>query len=188
MNDLDGGKIKIFRFTRQVWGVNSSPYVALLAFKRLVEENPTDASPVTLNAVKENRYMDDVLFASNNLLDAVNFAKEGTELFKNRGFNLRKRASNSHAKSVLQHVLICDQAPSVSKIDIGNQPLPDSSAWELSWDPEAYVLKIGGQKFAEASIRREMTSLLASQFDPLAIVSPLLLGETDSAKGCSVGH
>ena len=46
-NDLDGGKIKIYRFTCHVWGVNSSPYVALLAFKRLVEENPTDASPVT---------------------------------------------------------------------------------------------------------------------------------------------
>ena len=77
-NDLDGGKIKIYRFTRLAWGVNSSLYVALLAFNCLVEENPIDASPVTLNAVKENRYMDDVLFASNNLLDTVNFAKEGT--------------------------------------------------------------------------------------------------------------
>ena len=122
-----------------MWGVNSSPYVALLAFKRLVEENPTDASPVTLNAVKENRYMDDVLSASNNLLDAVNFAEEGTELFKSRGFNLHKWAFNSHAKSVLQHVPICDQTPSVRKIDIGSQPLPDSSALGLSWDPEADV-------------------------------------------------
>ena len=179
-NDLDGGKIKIYCFTRHVWGVNSSPYVALLAFKRLVEENPTDASPVTLNAVKENRYMDDVLFASNNLLDAVNFAEKGTELFKSRGFNLHKWAFNSHAKSVLQHVPICDQTPSVRKIDIGSQPLPDSSALGLSWDPEADVLKIGGRKFAEASTRREMTSQLASHVipcNPLGMVSPLLLGK-----------
>ena len=166
----------VVKSSRHVWGVNSSPYVALLAFKRLVEDNLTDASPVTLNAVKENRYMEDVLFASNNLLDAVDFAKEGTELFKSRGFNLRKWASNSHAKSILQHVPICHQAPSESKIDIGSQPLPDSSALGLSWNPEADVLKIGGRKFAEASTRREMTSQLASQFDPLRMVSPLLLG------------
>ena len=63
--------------------------MALLAFKRLVAENPTGASEVTLNAVTNNRYMDDLLFSSNNLSDAVNFAKEGTELFERRGFKLR---------------------------------------------------------------------------------------------------
>ena len=43
-NNIDGGETKVFRFTRHVWGMNSRPYVALLAFKRLVAENPTCAS------------------------------------------------------------------------------------------------------------------------------------------------
>ena len=59
-NDLDHGKPQVFRFTRHVWGINSSPYVALLALNRLVEENPTNASKVTLNAIENNRYMDDI--------------------------------------------------------------------------------------------------------------------------------
>ena len=68
--NIDSGEIQILRFTRHVWGINSSPYVTLLALKRLVAENPTSASQLTLNAVEEHRYMDDVLFAGDTLSDA----------------------------------------------------------------------------------------------------------------------
>ena len=64
-NDIEKGVTKVLRFTRHVWGVNSSPYVALVALNHLVTENPTNACQVTLDAVKKNRYMDDVLLASN---------------------------------------------------------------------------------------------------------------------------
>ena len=32
-SDLEGGEPQVFRFSRHVWGINSSPYVALLAIK-----------------------------------------------------------------------------------------------------------------------------------------------------------
>ena len=54
-NNIDGGETQVFRFTRHVWGINSSPYVALLAFKRLIVENPTGASQAILNVVEHNR-------------------------------------------------------------------------------------------------------------------------------------
>ena len=50
-NDIEKGVTKVFRFTRHVWGVNSSPYVALVALNHLVTENPTNACQVTLDAV-----------------------------------------------------------------------------------------------------------------------------------------
>ena len=50
------------------------------------------------------------------------------------------------------------------------------------------MLKIGRGKFAEASTRREMTSQLASQFDPLGGFSATSGRKTDSAKSCSVGR
>ena len=40
---------------------NSSPYIALLAIERLVSENCTNASHVTLEAVENNRNIDDLL-------------------------------------------------------------------------------------------------------------------------------
>ena len=66
-NDLDNTDTQIYRFTRHVWGVNSSPFIALLAMKRLAEENPTNACQLTLNAVTNNRYMDDLLLAACSL-------------------------------------------------------------------------------------------------------------------------
>ena len=88
-NDLDGGEPQVFRFSRHVWGMNSSPYVALLAIKHLITENPTNASDRTLNAIDKNRYMDDILFTSDSLLDLETMSRESTELFKSRGFKLR---------------------------------------------------------------------------------------------------
>ena len=68
-NNMDSGEIQIFRFTRHVWGINSSPYVALMALNRLVADNPTHASMVTLNVITQNRYMDDLLFAGGTSSD-----------------------------------------------------------------------------------------------------------------------
>ena len=74
---MDSGKIQIFRFTLHVWGINSSPYVALMALNRLAADNPTHASMVTLNATTQNRYMGDLLFAGDTLSDVETFAREG---------------------------------------------------------------------------------------------------------------
>jgi len=98
--------------------------------------------------------MDDLLFAGDTVSNTEIFAKEGIELFNSRGFKLRKWVTNSHAKSVLHQVPQCDHAATVGRIDIGSQPLPDSSALGLAWDPESDTLRISGQ----ATTRREMTS------------------------------
>ena len=84
--------------------------------------------------------------------------------------------ANSNAKPVLQQIPPCDRASSVGKIDIGSQPLPDFFSLGLVWDPQSDTLRISSRKFVDATARREMTGQLSSQFDPLEVVSPLLLG------------
>ena len=118
-DDLGYGKLHIFRSTRHVWGINSSPCVVLLAFNRLVEENPTNASKLTLHAIKNNRYIDDILLASDSLSDLEIIAKVSIDLMESRGFKLRKWVSNCQAISILLNVLRCDLASSVSEIDPG---------------------------------------------------------------------
>ena len=152
--------------------MNSSPYVALVALNHLVTENPTNACQVTLDAVKRNRYMDDVLLASNKLVDLETFAGEGCRLFESRGFKLCKWIANSHAKTVLDNIPRSDLSPCVSNIDLGVQPLPDSSALGLTWDTRRDMLRIHCREFEETSTKREMSSQLSSQFDPLGMASP----------------
>ena len=53
-NDFDEGEIQILKFTRHMWGVNSSPYIALFAIEKLVAENPSNSSNLTLSVVESN--------------------------------------------------------------------------------------------------------------------------------------
>ena len=100
-NDIDEGEIQILKFTRHVWGVNSSPYFALFAIEKLLAENPTNTSNLTLSAVETKRYMDDLLLSSDSLEDLETISRESVLLFQSRGFKLRKWVSNSDSKSAL---------------------------------------------------------------------------------------
>ena len=48
-NDFDERKVQLYRFTRCVWEINSSPFIALFTNKKLIAENPTNADKKTLN-------------------------------------------------------------------------------------------------------------------------------------------
>ena len=176
-NDMDSGELQTFCFTRHVWGINSSPYVALTAIKTIVAENPTGASYMTLNAVEDNRYMDDMLLACDSLADLKTVASESRALFASRGFALRKWMANSDATSILSTIPKSDLAKDIVEVDLGSQPLPDSKALGLIWDPESDRLRIKWEKnvHAEISTRRTLSSKLASLFDPLGLAAPYLL-------------
>ena len=89
-NNIDGGDLLVYRFVRHVWGINSSPYIALFSIQHLLSENPTNACEKTLTVLEKSRYMDDVLFSSDSLSELVTMSRESFKLFKSRGFILRK--------------------------------------------------------------------------------------------------
>ena len=88
--DLDRGEIQRYRFTRHVWGIKFSAYIALLAIERLILENPTAASQLTLSMVENNRYMNDMLITSYSLTDLEMITRKLMSLFESRGFKLIK--------------------------------------------------------------------------------------------------
>ena len=163
--------VQVYRFTRHVWGINSCPFVALLAMKRLIDENPTKACEAMLQAVLNKRYMDDVLFASSSFEDLRLTASKGNELFGSRGFKLRKWVANCHSVQILQNAPHCDLATSLTNVDIGSEPLPNSKTLGLAWALQNDILRVNCKEFSKATTRREM----ASQFDPLGQHGPRLL-------------
>ena len=176
-SDFERGEPQMFQFTRHVWGMNSSPYVILCAIKQLILENPTQAGEKTLAAIDENRYMDDVLFSWDSLSELEIVSRESDLIFQSRGFKLRKWVTNACASSILAEVPKCDLAANISEIAIGLEPMPDSKALGVIWDVENDKLKVSFDKeFVDITTRRQMASQLASNFDPLGVVSPCLLG------------
>ena len=89
---------------------------------------------------------------------------------------MRKWIANCHAKGILSAVPKCDLAACLEEVNIGSDPLPDSGALGLMWNPQKDELRVNCKEFASACTKREMTKQLASQFDPMGIVSPFLLG------------
>ena len=108
--------------------MNSSPYIALFVIEKLVAENPTNASNLTLSVVETNWYMYDLLLSSELLEDLETISYELVSLFQSRGFNLRKWVCNSDSKSVLTGIPKSDLRSNIREIDLGSQPMPDSKA------------------------------------------------------------
>ena len=141
-NDIKLGETEIFRFCRHVWGINSSPYIALHAIQRLIDENPTKASRLTLEAIENNRYMDDLLITAESLADIEVISRESKSLFESRGFRLCKWLANHLAKPVLLSIPKCDLGSNIREIDLGSNSMPDSKALGLIWDVEKDCLKV----------------------------------------------
>ena len=121
--------------------------------------------------------MDDLLLSSDSLHDLEKVSQESMSLFASHGFKLRKWVANNLSKSVLSFVPSCDLITNLKEIDLCSQPFPDSKALGLVWAVESDRLRLcSSRKSIEVSTRRQMLSVLASQFDPLEILAPCLLG------------
>ena len=142
----------------------------------MIAENAVNANPVTLSDMKNIRYMDVLLLASNSFADLETIADEEIKLFESRDFKLRKWVANSQAKLILLRIPRSDLASNFSEIDARSQPIPDSKALLLTWDTEDDVLRGHCREFAEASTKHEISSQLTNQFDPSGMASPFLLG------------
>ena len=112
-NDVQRGKLQPYKFTRYVWGIISSPYIACHAIRRTAEENPTVASDLTTDTIRNCMYMDDLLYSTDTLEQAQLIAKEAIQLLVGRGFDLVKWSANNHAKSILSELDEGKLAPSI---------------------------------------------------------------------------
>ena len=156
-NDLNRGEIQRYRFTRHVWGMKSSAYIALLAIERLILENSFAASQLTLSIVENNRYLDDILMTSDSITDLEMITRESMSLFESRGFKLRKWVANGLSKSILSNIPQSELGPSIREIDLGSHPMPDCKALGVVWDVEKDRLKVCRKSaLSEVSTRREM--------------------------------
>ena len=177
-NDVERGKLVSYCFQVHPWGIKSSPYIACLAFKKLVEENPTWASNMTLQNILQNMYMDDLIFSVDSLESAQTITNEAVSLFKSRGFKLVKWSANRDTMSVLLSLGPELLSASIQELDLCGEELALPSAKTLGcvWDPDSDELRIDcSLKPIGKYTRRTMLSQLGQNFDPLGFGSLSLL-------------
>ena len=72
---------------------------------------------MTLTVIENNRYMNDLLLASDSLDDLKKISCESSSLFESRGFKLRKRVANGSSKTVLSGIPKCNLGLNIREID-----------------------------------------------------------------------
>ena len=105
-----------YRMTSHLFGAKSSPSVALFCLKETEQRFGRAYSSDVCEAVRRNFYVDDCLVSVATVEQAQNFAKDLKNLLLQRGFSLKKWASNYH--EALVKLPEGDLAPSVQNLNL----------------------------------------------------------------------
>ena len=142
-NDNLESKLKILRFAVHVWGEGSSLYISTRCIHQVAKENRTQASPITVNALINNTYVDDLLKSVDTTKQAKIIYRESTELFSDSGFKLTKWSAN--AEDILQIIPKEARAPASRIIMHGGSPSQVHGTMGLQWDPVTDCLSLAAK-------------------------------------------
>ena len=87
-------ELRVYRFTRVVFGVSSSPFL-LNATVRYHLERFLGTNEYTVKCLLQSTYVDDVISGAGSKEEAFQLYTEAKMIFRAGGFNLRKFLSNS---------------------------------------------------------------------------------------------
>ena len=170
-----GGNLDVpaehYRLTVQAFGLRSSPSVAAYAVLRTVQDNSSSFPKETLHAARQSFYVDDFLHSTNSEEQAKMMALQMTQLMKKGGFRLTKWLSSNQA--VIDSVPAEERAPAVQQVDVCQAE--SQRALGMKWNVDGdYFFFSEGLKDGPVT-KRGILSATASFFDPLGLLSPVVL-------------
>lgn len=165
--------IKEHRMTVHVFGAISSPSCANFALRKTAQEQTEDFSGEVIEALRRNFYVDDCLCSAATVTQAIKLTQDLTLVCKNRGFHLTKWTSNG--REVLENIPPEERAKTVRDLNFQEGPQPAERALGMLWntDDDSFGFKIELKE--KPPTRRGILSVVSSLFDPLGLVSPVVL-------------
>ena len=169
--DLDqSAPPQIYKFNRVVFGINASPCLAQLVSQEHARQH-ADQYPLAAEVVLKSTYMDDGVTSVIDEDTGKETYRRLSQLWESAGMHARKWLSNSHA--VLEEIPVADQAPD---IDLSGDLSAIKSLglkWHASNDTLSFNIRAEQQE--SSWTKRLFFKKLASVFDPLGLLSPLIV-------------
>ena len=169
--DLDT-QPKVYRMTVHLFGACSSPSVANFALKQTALDGVDTFSESACNVVDQNFYVDDCLISEDDLQALIKVTKEVKDLCKSGGFNLTKFVSPH--RDFAKH-FPDDFSVGIEKVSDSGEHSVQKKVLGVIWDLKEDALCISMKAGSVPKNKRQLLSSIASIFDPLGIVSPLVL-------------
>jgi hypothetical protein len=163
-----------YRVTVHIFGAVSSPSIANFTLRELTNlKEAQEFSQESRDSIKNNFYVDDIVKSVCNEEQAVKLVKEVTKLLTLGGFKLTAFVSNSRA--ILKTIPQEDLVKNLKNLNLSMDSLSYEQAlgvrWNLENDALGFNIKLPEKKYT----RRGVLSTVFSIYDPLGLVSPVVL-------------
>ena len=179
---LENGKPVVYRMLVHIFGARSSPNCAKYGLNKLAADYGNQSSAQKF--ISSNFYVDDGLCSVNSVSEAIDLLNQTRDVCSRGNLRVHKLLSN---KSEVLQVF----PPSDCAVDVGNVTLCSSTEralgvlWSLKSDSFTYNYNTSN----EPCTRRTMLSDIASLYDPMGLISPLILsGRIILQNACKSGY
>lgn len=157
---LSNNNLAIFRFTRVLFGFVCSPFLLAGTIQHHLSIHPSALT----EEIKRNIYVDNIFLSADTIHEGKFKCNELIKLFSAANFNLREFTSNS--QEIITFLPDTHRLPGFSHKFLG-----------ISWETDNDMLHIPicppPNSFTHS--KENILSFIASIFDPLGLISPLLL-------------
>nr|CAD2154976.1 unnamed protein product [Meloidogyne enterolobii] len=151
--------IQCYRFTRVSFGLTCSPYLLAATITHHLNQYKNTLS----KEIAQNIYVDNILFSAIKIDEAKQKCLEAINIFNEASMPLREFASNE--EKAIEHLPNSYKLIGIKQKFLG-----------ISWDTSMDELSLALNPFTEQKInKRQILAFLASHYDPLGLLGPLLL-------------
>ncbi|XP_065094876.1 uncharacterized protein LOC135715620 [Ochlerotatus camptorhynchus] len=165
--------IDVYELLTITYGLTPSSFLATRALQQLAEDEGVEGTKARLTLQKDF-YVDDYIRGSTNVVETIELRKNLTSLMAKGGFPIRKWCSNQ--PEVLSGISE-DQLGTDLTITFELNPDEKVKTLGITWEPKADKLRFlynVGEEEGEWT-RRRILSAIAKLFDPLGLISPLVV-------------
>ena len=165
--------IVTYRMNVHLFGAVSSPGCANFGLHKTAQEGESEFGEDIANFLRNDFYVDDGLKSVKTKEDATHLITKSQAICARAGLRLHKFASNS--VEVLEAVPIDDRAKEIKDLDLRHDTLPIQRSLGTCWCMESDTFKFRITLKDKPFTRRGILSTVSSVYDPLGIVSPVVL-------------
>ena len=184
-------KLQIYRLTRVVFGVSSSPFL-LNATIKFHLESFMESHQLVVERLLQSTYVDDIVSGASTEDEAFEFFTQAKELFRRGGFNLRKFLTNSkelQLRSNQSEEVSClansidPSTETYAQTVLGTQSPTEPDECKIlgvPWNPSSDHLAFDVSELAQAATtlqptKRNLVSLIGKFYDPLGLLVPITI-------------
>eukprot|EP00112_Aurelia_sp_Birch-Aquarium-sp1_P000702 Seg1067.15 transcript_id=Seg1067.15/GoldUCD/mRNA.D3Y31 product="hypothetical protein" protein_id=Seg1067.15/GoldUCD/D3Y31 len=178
-------EIEVFQFCRVIFGAGPSPFLLNATLRHHLDKYRYD-DPEFVEKMKASLYIDDLVSGSSTLKEAFAMFIKAKSRLQDAGFHMHKWKTNHPElrEAIKREVEVQENSDperetTYAKESLGHKE-SESKVLGVKWDIDKDVLKFEFKEILDKAeqlepTKRNILSVIASVFDPLGLISPVIV-------------